>query len=59
MPLPFPYSAGRWGPPAPFGLGDVDNSGEVTIDPRALTVRIYDASGTLRFQHMFAPDDPS
>jgi hypothetical protein len=43
----------------PFGLGDVDNFGEVTIDPRGLTVRIYDASGTLRFQHMFAPDDPS
>jgi alkaline phosphatase D len=41
-----------------FGLGDVDNFGEVTIDPRGLTVRIFDASGTKRFQHAIAPDGP-
>jgi alkaline phosphatase D len=41
-----------------FGLGDVDNFGEVTIDPRGLTVRIFDASGAMRFQHAIAPDGP-
>jgi len=39
-------------------LGNVDNFGEVVIDPRGLTVRIFDASGTRRFQHAIAPDGP-
>lgn len=60
-----PLSATRWqprpldvtlNPQSLFGLGDVDNFGEVTIDSRGLTVRIYDASGTTRFQHTIAPD---
>jgi alkaline phosphatase D len=63
-----PLSATRWhprpldvtlNPQSLFALGDVDNFGEVTIDPRGLTVRIYDASGTMRFQHTIAADDPS
>jgi alkaline phosphatase D len=63
-----PLSATRWHPrpldvtlnPQPlFGLGDVDNFGEVVIDPRGLSVRIFDASGTLRFQHAIAADEPS
>lgn len=39
-----------------FGLGDVDNFGEVTIDPGSLTVRIFDAVGTLRFEHRITPE---
>jgi len=39
-----------------FGLGDVDNFGEVTIDPGGLTVRIFDAVGTLRFEHRITPE---
>jgi len=63
-----PLSATRWQPrpldvtlnPQPlFGLGDVDNFGEVTIDRLGLTVRIFDASGTMRFRHTIAPDGPS
>jgi len=46
-------------PQSLFDLGDVDNFGEVTIDPQGLTVRIFDTSGTTRFQHMIAADEPS
>lgn len=63
-----PLSASRWQPqpldvalhPQPlFGLGDADNFGEVTIDRLGLTVRVFDASGTMRFRHTIAPDGPS
>ena len=39
-----------------FGLGEVDNFGEVTIDPGGLTVRIFDASGSMRFESTIAPE---
>ena len=39
-----------------FGLGDTDNFGGVRIDPAGLTVRIFDAFGSMRFQHTIAPD---
>lgn len=46
----------RLNPRSIFGLGDADNFGEVTIDADRLTVRIFDASGTMRFEHTIAPD---
>jgi len=39
-----------------FALGDADNFGQVTIDPAGLAVRIFDASGTMRFEHTIRPD---
>ncbi|MBI4587520.1 MAG: alkaline phosphatase D family protein [Candidatus Rokubacteria bacterium] len=39
-----------------FGLGEIDNFGEVTIDAVGLTVRVIDASGTVRFTHAIGPE---
>lgn len=39
-----------------FALGGSDSFGEVTIDSAGLTVRIFDASGAMRFEHRIAPD---
>ena len=39
-----------------FGLGETDNFGEVMIEPAALTVRIFDAAGTMRFEHKIPPE---
>ncbi|MBI3625440.1 MAG: alkaline phosphatase D family protein [Candidatus Rokubacteria bacterium] len=37
-----------------FGLGEIDNFGEVTIDQRGLTVQIIDVTGHVRFSHTIA-----
>ncbi len=34
-----------------YGLGEIDNFGEVTIDQSGLTVRIIDVTGKVRFSH--------
>jgi phosphodiesterase/alkaline phosphatase D-like protein len=39
-----------------YGLGDIDNFGEATIDPVGLTVRIIDVAATVRFTHTIGPD---
>ncbi len=39
-----------------FGLGEIDNFGEVTIDPVGLTVRIIDVTGSVRFTHTIGPE---
>ncbi|MBI4562088.1 MAG: alkaline phosphatase D family protein [Candidatus Rokubacteria bacterium] len=39
-----------------FGLGDVDNFGQVTVAPGGVSVRIFDALGTMRFQHTITPE---
>ncbi|MBI4240974.1 MAG: alkaline phosphatase D family protein [Candidatus Rokubacteria bacterium] len=39
-----------------FGLGDTDNFGQLTIDRDRLTVRIFDASGTMRGEHTITPE---
>lgn len=39
-----------------FGLGETDNFGQVTVDPVGLRVRIFDAAGTMRFQHAIRPE---
>ena len=39
-----------------FGLGDIDNFGEVTIDSAGLRVRIIDVTGQVRFSHTIGPE---
>jgi len=39
-----------------FGLGEIDNVGEVTIDAVGLTVRIIDVTGKVRFSHTIGPE---
>ena len=39
-----------------FGVGEIDNFGEVTIDQVGLTVRIIDVTGQIRFTHTIAPE---
>jgi hypothetical protein len=39
-----------------FGLGDTDNFGEVAVDRHGLTVRIFDATGTMRFERMLVAE---
>jgi alkaline phosphatase D len=42
-------------PRALFGLGGIDNFGEVRIDQAGLTVRIIDVTGLVRFTHTIPP----
>ncbi len=39
-----------------FGLGEIDNFGEVTVDERGLAVRIIDVTGKVRFSHTIVPE---
>ncbi len=39
-----------------FGLGEIDNFGEMAIDTVGLTVRIIDATGKVRFSHTIGPE---
>ena len=39
-----------------FGLGEIDNVGEVAIDTVGLTVRIIDVTGKVRFSHTIGPE---
>jgi len=42
-----------------FSLGGINNFGAVAIDPSGLTVKIVDATGTVRYQHTIPPDPPA
>ena len=39
-----------------FGIGEVENFGEVTIDRTGLTVQIIDVEGRVRFTHTIGPE---
>jgi alkaline phosphatase D len=39
-----------------YGLGEIDNFGEVAIDAVGLTVRIVDVTGKVRFSHTIGPE---
>ncbi len=39
-----------------FALGDIDNFGEVAIDNGGLTVRVFDVTGAMRFEHKIPPE---
>jgi alkaline phosphatase D len=39
-----------------FGLGEIDNFGEMAIDAVGLTVRIIDVTGKVRFSHTIGPE---
>lgn len=43
-------------PSSLFGLGEIDNFGEVAIDQRGLRVRILDVTGKVRFSHAVVPE---
>ena len=39
-----------------YGLGDIDNFGEVRVDQQGLTVRIVDVTGKVRFSRTIGPE---
>ncbi|MBI2553829.1 MAG: alkaline phosphatase D family protein [Candidatus Rokubacteria bacterium] len=39
-----------------YGLGEIDNFGEIAIDSVGLTVRIVDVTGAVRFTHTIGPE---
>ncbi len=44
------------GPRSLYALGGIENFGEISVDPSALTVRIIDVTGMVRFTHTMAPE---
>ena len=39
-----------------YGLGEIENFGEIRIDEAGLTVRVVDVTGHVRFTHTLAPE---